>query len=65
MLIGIINFIPPNIANGVGHYTAFCKRVTGSWEQHDDIQTKIERIPINALSSMLVRPVIIAYVASN
>lgn len=62
VLIGVIHFIPPEIRNGVGHYVAFCKTVTGSWKQCDDAKYKADLIPNGSLSSTLVRPAIIGYV---
>lgn len=62
VLIDIIHFIPPEIENGVGHYTAFCKVVTGSWKQHNNLKFKADIIPNGFLSNTLVRPAIIGYV---
>lgn len=62
VLIGIIHFIPPEIENGIGHYTAFCKTVTGSWKQHNDLKCKADIISNKSLSNTLVRPAIIGFV---
>jgi len=62
VLIGIVHFIPPEIENGIGHYTAFCKTVTGSWKQHNDLKFKADIIPNGSLSNTLVRPAVIGYV---
>lgn len=64
VLIGIVHFIPPEIENGIGHYTAFCKTVIigGSWKQHNDLKFKADIIPNGSLSNTLVRPAIIGYV---
>lgn len=61
-LIGIVHFIPPEIENGIGHYIAFCKAITGSWKRHDDLKTITEKVPNGSQSRTLVRPAIIAYV---
>lgn len=65
ILIGCIHFLLPAIENGVGHYTAFCKRVTGHWQQHNDLQIQIESISEKSVSSLFIRPAIIAYIKAH
>lgn len=61
-LVGIIHPIPSTIAGGLGHYVAFCRRLTGSWEERDSLKRKAVYIPQTSLSTVIVRPVIICYV---
>jgi hypothetical protein len=65
VLIGIVQFIPPEIKEGIGRYIAFCKTVTGSWKQHNDLKFKSDIISNNSLSNTLIRPAIIGYVKAS
>ena len=62
ILIGIVHFIPPEVENGIGHYISFCKAVTKSWKQHDDLKCKANIISNESLTNILVRPAIIGFV---
>lgn len=60
-LIGIVHFVSPKIDEGIGHYIAFCKNITGIWKQHDDLKIKPEIIA-PSISNTYVKPAIIGYV---
>lgn len=40
----IINFKPPNIESGIGHYQAYCRSPLGVWEVYDNTSSKVLKI---------------------
>ncbi|KAF0691728.1 NOF-FB transposable element protein, partial [Aphis craccivora] len=36
-LTGITAYIEPSGLSGIGHYIAYVRRLSGQWEQHDDL----------------------------
>ena len=51
ILSGVVEFISPVIDGGIGHYVAYCRRLTGSWIQRNDL-LKRKRVFKNKLPSL-------------
>lgn len=44
ILNGIIVYMPPALAGRIGHFVAYCRRVTGSWEIHNDMCKELTKV---------------------
>lgn len=40
----VIEFLPPRTPDGIGHYTAYCRRIVNSWEIHDDMCKELRKL---------------------
>lgn len=41
---GAIEFVSPTNSNRIGHYIAYCRRLTGHWEIHNDLSREVKRL---------------------
>lgn len=44
ILNGAVEFVRPQDSDGIGHYMAHCRRLTGQWEVHNDLSREVTRI---------------------
>jgi len=56
-LVAVIGYIGGN-EDSLGHYIAYCRRIHGFWEEHDDLALKIKRCS----ESKIVKPHAILYI---
>jgi len=40
VLSGVMQFIEPEIQEGLGHYIAYCRSLNNNWEKRDDMRKK-------------------------
>jgi len=50
VLSGVVQFIEPEIQEGLGHYIAYCRSLNNNWEKRDDMHKKTEYMGQNKLN---------------
>lgn len=55
-LRGCASFVPPQSSHGMGHYTAFCRRLDGTWENYDDLKDK--EVCVKSLTNVYIHLVV-------
>lgn len=61
-LIGVIRYMKPAAESTIGHYIAYCRRITGRWEEHNSLKSKVTMIAPTALAKLEGHISVIAYV---
>lgn len=62
ILVAVIDYIATNDKSLVGHYVAYCHRIKGYWEYHNDLFTERPRINPNTKN---VQPHLLFYIRDD